>query len=110
MRLKSSVLAFCLAVGLCGAQASAMTVNTNAIGVESVQPRAAQCGKCGAYMLTASTSFGAWVDTGATAQCSKYATKRDVVQSRVVYTTYDCRSCGYHQVATGSQTRIYCSH
>ena len=31
MRLKSSVLAFCLAVGLCGAQASAMTVNTNAM-------------------------------------------------------------------------------
>ena len=51
MRLKSSLLAICLVVGLCGAQASAMTVNTNAVGVESVQPRAAQCGNCGAYML-----------------------------------------------------------
>lgn len=110
MRLKSSLLAICLVVGMCGAQASAMTVNTNAVGVESVQPRAAQCGNCGAYKLLATTSFGAWVDTGATVQCSKYATKKDSVQSRTVYTTYDCRSCGYHQVATGTQTRTNCTH
>ncbi len=110
MRVKASLLALGLVLGACGMQVSAASTENEIVSVESIQPRAEQCGNCGQFMLRATTSFGSWRDTTQTVQCSKYNNRRDFVQEREVYTTYECRACGYRQTATGMQTRINCTH
>lgn len=71
---------------------------------------AQECGNCGKMALNVSVSYGSWEDTSTVVTCSKYSTKKDIVQIRDVYTKYTCTSCGYTKTVTTTQTRTYCSH
>lgn len=112
-RIVAAIMCMCLCVGLSSnVMAASLELNaTDALEVleDGIQPRAAECGNCGTYFLNTSVSYGSWEDIG-TQQCSKYGNRLDIIQTRQVYTTYKCSHCGYTQMVTSSETRVYCNH
>lgn len=116
MKKRVLMAIMCMMLGLgCGSNAMAATLeqatDTGKAGVVyEIQPRAAECGNCGKYFFSATNvTYGSWADTGIR-DCPKYRDRKDMVQTRQVYTTYKCRHCGYTRTVTSSESRVQCNH
>ena len=106
MRKQFLLVAMCLCLAL---STSFPTLAAN-VNDGTVMPMAQECGNCGKMTLNVSVTYGIWEDTSTTVTCSKYSTRKDIVQKRDVYTKYTCTSCGYTKTVTTTQKRTYCSH
>jgi ssDNA-binding Zn-finger/Zn-ribbon topoisomerase 1 len=116
MKKKILLAAMCLVLSL-GMSNSTQAANvvqnseTPIVNTTAAQARMSECGNCGKngwYIY--STTYSSWVDTTETRTCSKYSTKKDIVQWRYEYITYKCSNCKYTQTLTSTGTRVYCNH